>query len=117
MRRILLCAVLAVFTLGAQKTQPLDGTPLLRAKLALEMARARVLEDRYADASAALRDASRSLIDYIKDSPGPHAETADFIRQEIDVLAPRLPRNHEDTIDRIDLWRRPIDQWYAAQQK
>src|ERR1051326_1923678 len=46
------------------------GTPLPRAKRALERARARVLEDRYTDAAAALRDASKSLADYERDSPG-----------------------------------------------
>jgi len=108
-------AALALFLLPAQTPQPqaVDGTPLLRAKLALEMARARVLEDRYADASAALRDASKALADYEKDSPGPHAETARFIRGELDSYARQIVRNHADALDRIDLWRQPVDQWYA----
>lgn len=114
--RILLCAALAMGGIVAQ-TQRVDGTPLLRAKLALEMARARVLEDRFADASASLRDASRALADYQKDSPGPHAETARFIRQELDAYAPRIVGNHADALDRIDLWRQPVEQWYADTHK
>jgi len=114
--RVVLCAALAMGGAVAQ-TQKVDGTPLWRAKLALEMARARVLEDRFADASASLRDASKALADYEKDSPGPHAETARFIRQEIEAYAPRIVRNHEDALDRIDLWRQPIDQWYGDVHK
>jgi hypothetical protein len=117
MRRILLCAILAVFGLGAQNTPPADGTPLLRAKLSLEMARARVLEDRYDDASSALRDASKALANYERDSPGPRAHTARNIRQEIDAFVPRIPHNRQDAVDRIDIWRGPIEKWYGARQK
>jgi hypothetical protein len=85
-------AALVLLLVSAQtpQPQPVDGTPLLRAKLALEMARARVLEDRFADAAASLRDASKALADYAKDSPGPHAETALFIRGELDSYAAQM---------------------------
>jgi hypothetical protein len=109
-------AALVLLLVSAQtpQPQPVDGTPLLRAKLALEMARARVLEDRFADAAASLRDASKALADYAKDSPGPHAETALFIRGELDSYAAQIVRNHADALDRIDLWRQPVEQWYGA---
>jgi hypothetical protein len=114
MLRTLLITIVAAVSLSAQTApQPVDGTPLWRAKLALEMARARVLENRYADASASLRDASKALADYEKASPGPHAETARFIRGELDSYASQIVRNHADALDRIDLWRQPVDQWYA----
>lgn len=108
-------AALFLFLVSAQtpQPQPVDGMPLLRAKLALETARARVLEDRFADAAAALRDASKALTDYAKDSPGPHAETARFIRSELESYATQIVRNHADAVDRIDLWRQPVEQWYA----
>lgn len=118
MFRLFLCTIVAAVGLAAQPApQPVDGTPLWRAKLAFELARARVLENRYADAAAALRDASKALADYEKASPGPHAETSRFIRGELDVYAPRMVRNHEDALDRIDLWRQPIDEWYASLRK
>jgi len=105
--------VLVVLSAQTPKPQAVDGTPLWRAKLAFERARANVLESRFADAASALRDASKALADYEKASPGPHAETARFIRGELDSYAPQIVRNHADALDRIDLWRQPIDDWYA----
>jgi len=119
MWRLCFGAMLAVFAAGGQtgKAIPVDGTPLWRAKLALETARARVLENRYDAASGALRDTAHALADYEKLSPGPHAETARFIRQEIESYGPQIARRHEDALDRIDLWRGPIDEWYRDVHK
>lgn len=118
MLRAILSLIVVCFALPAQTREvPVDGTPLLRAKLALELARSRVLENRYDDASAALRLASKALGDYAKLSPGPHAETADFIRQEIARYSPRVIRNQQDALDRIDLWSEPVDKWYADTHK
>ena len=114
MVRVFLATIAVATGLGAQTAaQPVDGTPLLRAKLAFEMARARVLENRFADAGTTLRDAAQALADYQRDFPGPHAETAQFIRGEIEQYGARIERNHEDALDRIDLWRLPVERWYA----
>jgi hypothetical protein len=94
-----------------------DGTPLLKAKLALEMARGAVLENRFDDAAKALRDASKALADYEVLSPGPHAETSAFIRQEIDSYARRIVRDHSDALDHIDLWLIPVNKWQAPLEK
>src|SRR5690242_1815945 len=98
---MLMCAAVVTLIASAQspqtKPQPVNGTPLLRAKLALETARARALEDRNTEVSPALRDASKALRDYENLSPGPHAETAAYIRQEIDSFARRASRDREDT--------------------
>ena len=84
---------------------------------ALETARSRALEDRYTEVSSALRDASKALRDYENLSPGPHAETAAFIRQEIDSFARRASRDRDDTVDRIEMWLGVVNQWYTATLK
>ena len=116
-----MCAAVVTLIASAQsphsQPQQVDGTPLLRAKLSLEMARSRALEDRYAEVSSALRDASKALRDYENLSPGPHAETAAYIRQEIDSFARRASRDREDTVDRIQMWLGVVNQWYTATLK
>lgn len=116
--RLLVCTILTIGGLSAQTAARYDGTPLLKAKLALDRAQSTALEHRYADTAAALRDASKALGDFARDFPGPHAETADFIRREIDSYAPGLARRDrnldpQDARDRIELWREPVDHWYA----
>lgn len=115
--KTLLCAIIAAGALGAQPAERVDGTPLWRARLALEMARARVVENRYTDASASLRDAATALADFARDFPGPHAETAAFIRQKMEAYAPNLAGNPTDALDRIDLWRQPVERWYGETHK
>src|SRR5690242_20367925 len=114
MLRVLGCAVLMMLAAGAQTPRPVDGTPLLRAKLALEMAHARVLENRFDAAGAALRDASKALADYENLSPGPHAETSAFIRTEMNTYAKNIAHEHGDALVRIELWQEPVDHWYEA---
>jgi hypothetical protein len=128
--RSFLMATLVVAAAGAQTApQPrteerdrvirYDGTPLLKAKLALEDARGCVAEDRYQDAAAALRNASHALVDYQSEERGPHAETADYIHQQIDSYLEKLERvhNREDAIDRINFWLGPINRWYEGSLK
>jgi hypothetical protein len=121
MLRILMCTAIVALLASAQspqtRPQPVDGTPLLRAKLALEMARSRALEDRYTDVSSALRDASKALRDYENLSPGPHAETAAYMRQVIDSFARRASRDRDDAVDRIQMWLGVVNQWYTATLK
>jgi hypothetical protein len=115
--RVLFLLLGIVIACGAQTPAPkipYDGTPLLKTKLALELARARVREDRFQDAASALRDAAHALADYEKLSPGPHAETAEFIRHEIEAYASKIGRNHEDAADRIDLWLERANRWAEA---
>jgi hypothetical protein len=118
MLRVLLMIMALCFGLVAQtrgsRDRSYDGTPLLKAKLALEMARNDVLESRFSHAASALREASKSLADYEALSPGPHAETAAFIRQEIDAYAKRIVRDHSDALDHIDLWLGPVNKWASA---
>src|SRR5689334_2572137 len=94
-----------------------DGTPLLKARLALEQARSRVVEDRFDDAAESLRNASKALADYQDASPGPHAETAAYVREEIDTYARRIARDHSDAFDHIALWLNRVNQWRPDKHK
>jgi hypothetical protein len=47
----------------------------------------------------------------------PHAETAAYIRQEIDSFARRASRDQHDTTDRIEMWLGVVNQWYMATLK
>jgi hypothetical protein len=127
-RGILAAAVLAVLAIGAQTPRDTpktgerdrkinyDGTPLWKAKLALETARSRVLEDRYPDAVAALRDTRRALTDFESGDHGPHAEMSQYIREQISAYEEKMVRLHdqEDALDRIALWLEPVNRWYEA---
>jgi Tfp pilus assembly protein PilX len=88
-----------------------DGTPLLRATLALEKARSRVLEERFTEAPAALRDAEKALRDYERDEPGPHADRSATMRQEIESAIDRGFRDPSDTVDRINVWLGELAAW------
>jgi hypothetical protein len=65
------------------RVNPDDGTPLLSASLSLQQARANLLEARPQAAEAALRVAAGHLAAYEVLSPGPQANEAEFIRQQI----------------------------------
>jgi hypothetical protein len=86
--------------------------PLLRAQANLELARARLLNSQYEDARLPLRNAAAALADFQKLFPGPHAEDAEFMRQQMIECASNLPKDTATAVDRINLmWLAPILKW------
>jgi len=86
--------------------------PLLRAKSNLELARTRILNGKYKDARAPLRAAAQALADFQRQFPGPHAEDADRMRQQMLEYADRIDDHRSDILDRINAtWLDPIAKW------
>ncbi len=96
------------------RTQVEGNMPLLKARDNLMLARSRILGDQYKDAAAPLRAAAEALADFEKLSPGPQAEKAEAMRQEIEAYSQRVGRQHTHAIDRIDAWLDPINHWLQA---
>jgi ABC-type amino acid transport substrate-binding protein len=103
---------LAEIQTGVVQTTANDEMPLMRARENLELARARILENKYADAVVPLRAAAQALADFQKMYPGPRAEQAEFMRQQIAQYAGMVRHDHSDAADRIKSWLDPINQWY-----
>ena len=92
---------------------PNEGTPLFSASLSLQLARSCLIEARPEAAAAALRDAARHLAAYEALSPGPQANTAEFIRQQILAATARVYENPYELVDRIVyLWLAPVKYWH-----
>jgi hypothetical protein len=91
-----------------------DDLPLLRAKQNLELARARVLEDKYKDARMPLQAAAQALADFETASPGPEAVQAEYMRQQIQQFAAHVGERPADAVERIDSWLDPVQHWYQA---
>jgi|SRR5579883_1617133 len=89
-----------------------DGNmPLLQAHQNLELAKSRILEDKARDAAAPLRAAAQALADFERQSPGPDAERADFIRQQMLEQAGRVSHDHSDALDWINSWLATVERW------
>jgi hypothetical protein len=89
-----------------------EGTmPLLEAKQNLELARTRVLENKYKDAAAPLRAAAQDLSAYEMLSPGPRATNAEYYRERIDTFAHIIRHRPADAVAQIDAWLAPINKW------
>ena len=88
--------------------------PLLKVRQNLQLAKARVLEDKYKEAAAPLRAAAEGLAQYQLLFPGPRAETAEAMRQEMETYARNIARDHVRAADKIDDWLQPVQQWYSA---
>src|SRR5690242_3384798 len=109
--KLLIGAVLLAGTALCQQQQL--GTPLLSARLSLQLAKSRILEQRDAEAATALRSAAQALADYERLSPGPHDWEAEYIRGQLLDYAARLSWNESEMLDRIEyLWFSPINDWY-----
>ncbi len=92
-----------------------DGhMPLLKARENLQLARARVLEEKYKDAEAPLRAAADALAAYARISRGPQAEQAQAMRTAIEALAKEIGSRHDGALERIDSWLDPVTQWNQA---
>jgi hypothetical protein len=94
-------------------TNPRDATPLLSASLSLQLARSRLLEAQPHAAEAALHEAARHLAAYEVLSPGPQADEAEFMRQQILEQTARMNDDPSVLCDRIVyLWLPPVNHWY-----
>jgi len=94
------------------RLDPNEGTPLLSTTLSLELARSCLMEARPEAAAAALRGAAGHLSAYEALSPGPQAQTAEFIRQQILAATARVYENPYELSDRIVyLWLAPVNHW------
>src|SRR5262249_44812244 len=99
--------------LGQQlRVNPEEGTPLASASQSLQLARARVLEAAPDAAAAALGQAARHLAAYEALFPGPRAEQAEYMRQQILEQTARMHNDPNEVADRIFyLWLEPVDRW------
>ena len=89
-----------------------DGTmPLLQARQELLLARSRVAERQYEAAARPLHAAARRLADFEKLYPGPQAQAADAMRQQLEDYARNIKVAHRDATFRIDTWLRQVDTW------
>lgn len=96
---------------GVIRTRVDGDMPLLEAKQNLQMARARILESKPGDAKAPLRAAAQALADFQRLAPGPDAEKANYMRQQMLDRAERIRHDHSDSVDWIDSWLATIDKW------
>jgi len=93
----------------------LDGNmPLLRAQENLELARARMLNDRAKDARGPLRAAAQALADFEQIAPGPHAEDAEYMRQQMLQIADKIDSDRDGALDHINVtWLPVLQKWQA----
>ena len=109
--KLLIGAVLMASTALCQQ-QP-QGTPLLSARLSLQLAKSPILEQRNAEAATALRSVAQALADYERLSPGPRDGEAEYIRGQLLDYAARPNWNESEMLDRIDYLRfSPVNDWY-----
>jgi hypothetical protein len=88
-----------------------QDVPLLRAHQNLELARARVLEDKYKGAAAPRRSAAQALDDFNRLVPGPHGTTATYMAQDMRAYAGRINRDRGDAMTNIEMWLDRVDKW------
>ncbi len=89
-----------------------DAMPLLKAKQNLELAKVRVLDGKYKDAVMPLRAAAEGLADYERVSPGPHAQDAEYLRQQLLSYSDQVTHHHDEADVRIDGWLDQVNAWY-----
>jgi hypothetical protein len=94
-----------------QKTSTATDMPLLRAREDLRLARYRVLDGKYKDARAPLASAGQALAEYARMNPGPHADRARVMEQDIDAYARNIAHDHSDAADRINGWLDTANSW------
>jgi hypothetical protein len=113
LHRILLSMTLLGTAFGQTvRVDPNEGSPLLSASLSLQLARSRILEARPEPAAEALRDAVRHLAGVEALFPGPEAEHAGYMREQILEQTARIHDNPSEIIDRIDyLWLAAVYDW------
>lgn len=94
------------------RTTRVDGSmPLLQARSNLELARSRILEDKPRDAAAPLRAAAQALAEFARQAPGPDAENAGFMRQQMLGQAEHAGRDPAETLDWISSWLDTLSRW------
>jgi len=104
--------VLAGIANSVVTTQAEGDMPLLKVRQNLQLARARVLDAKYKDAVVPLRAAAEGLHAFAEQAPGPNAERAESMRQEILDYAAHIGRDPSDAQVKIDYWMGPVDEWY-----
>jgi hypothetical protein len=85
--------------------------PLLKASDNLELARSRILNSQYQQATAPLRAAAQALSDYERLSPGPQVNDVAYMRERIEELAKAPGRQHGEMVAFIDDWLNTIRHW------
>jgi len=110
-------AALSAVLAAVDRERASTDMPLLRARQNLMLARSRVLDQKYADAKLPLREAADALSSFAALFPGPRAETAKTIREDILAYAQEIAHHHDDAVDKIDAWLDPVNQWYQALSK
>jgi hypothetical protein len=93
------------------RTSVEGSMPLLEARQNLELAHMRVLESKFKDARAPLRAAAQDLANYEKLSPGPHANDAEYLRQQIEAYSQTIAHRPAHAAQQIEMWLQPIDKW------
>lgn len=89
-----------------------EGTmPLLEARQNLELARIRILENKYKDAAAPLRAAARNLSDYEQLTSAPRAQDAEYYRERIETFSRIIRNRPANAAEQIDAWLAPINKW------
>ena len=86
-----------------------EPASLLQAHQNLLLARARLVEEKYHDAVAPLREAEHALSDFEERDRGPLAQQAEDMRQDIEVMAAHIHR--DGSIDKIDDWLHTLERW------
>jgi hypothetical protein len=102
---------LAAIPASVIRTNVEGNLPLLEARQNLRLARMRVQEEKFKDARLPLLAAARDLADYEKLSPGPRAQEAESLRQQIDAYSRTVRHDHTNAVNQIDAWLSPIDKW------
>ena len=109
-------ALLAVLS-AVKRERASTEMPLLSARQNLMLARSRVLEQKYADATLPLREAAEALSSFEALFPGPRAEAAHAMREDILAYAREIAHHHTDALDKINEWLDPVNQWYQNLSK
>ena len=104
-------SALAAVHASVVREQERGDMPLLKTRQNLELARSRVLEDKYNDASAPLRAAAEGLAAFAAQSEGPLAERASSMRSQIEDYARTVRERPSDAVDRINGWLDPVNEW------
>jgi hypothetical protein len=82
--------------------------PLPRVERNLMLARTRLAEGKSSAAAAPLREAAQALSDFAKQNPGPAAQQAEGMRQNVEAVA---SHHHDASIPQIDEWVRTVQSW------
>lgn len=96
-------------------SQTAGDMPLRMVRQNLDLAKARVLEGKYHDASVPLKSAAQALGDYEKRLSGQQAADMEAARQAMLGYASSISNDKNAAAGRIDSWLDMLRQWPGAQ--